>query len=646
MKKIIIFLMLFFPIVCLAASANEILINEVAWMGSTISANDEWFELYNNTQNEIDLTNWILQANDGSPKIILSGKISTQNYYLLERTDDETVPNVSADLIYSGSLSNDGEWLKLFDSDNNLINEINAQSGWPGGENETKKTLERVNQTWQTSSLINGTPKSQNSIQDNETTSTPEIINDNTIEADEVGAPSIANNNLIVEINKGDLIINEVLPNPIGPDDQNEFIEIKNVSNKNINLDGYYLKTANQQKYTLGPTVLFSNNYLTLFRSQTNLALNNNKEKIILYSPNNKIINEVSLTSAEAEGKSFQKNYNPENSNKFCWDQPTPSQDNYCNYLILPTVIINGPKTAQINEFLTFDGSDSFDPKNRNLKYIWSFGDGRIAQGIIAYQIYLQPGNYDISLKAIIDEIASSTEILKIKVSAKDSENNKLKSTSTPATENQLFLSTSTEKFNFKNFPNIFISEFLPDPKEDEANNEFIELYSNEDYPVNLGGFYLDDSENKNRPYKIPENTIIKPGQYLAFFRQQTKIALNNDIDEVRLLSPKNEAIDLAKYEKAKTNVSFILDENFSWQPSLTPTPGEINVINQPEEKSEIKPSSTPKILGAQNSIEQNNQESNSIQDNKNYIRYIFALVAGLMAIALVIFYKYKKTID
>jgi hypothetical protein len=43
MKRISIFLLLFFIIGTRVASAN-IIINEVAWMGTTASANAEWIE--------------------------------------------------------------------------------------------------------------------------------------------------------------------------------------------------------------------------------------------------------------------------------------------------------------------------------------------------------------------------------------------------------------------------------------------------------------------------------------------------------------------------------------------------------------------------------------------------------------------------
>ncbi|MCR4407064.1 MAG: lamin tail domain-containing protein [Anaerolineae bacterium] len=97
----------------LAHRAGDVVINEVAWMGTAASAQDEWIELRNNTDQDIDLNGWTLAAADGSPTIALTGTIPAGGYYLLERTDDTTVSNIPADQVYTGDLNNNGEVLVL-----------------------------------------------------------------------------------------------------------------------------------------------------------------------------------------------------------------------------------------------------------------------------------------------------------------------------------------------------------------------------------------------------------------------------------------------------------------------------------------------------------------------------------------------------
>ena len=60
--------LLLWPIL-LGAEEPTILINEIAWMGTENSGTDEWIELYNSTDSEVNLTGWRLEAVDGSPKI-------------------------------------------------------------------------------------------------------------------------------------------------------------------------------------------------------------------------------------------------------------------------------------------------------------------------------------------------------------------------------------------------------------------------------------------------------------------------------------------------------------------------------------------------------------------------------------------------
>lgn len=97
-----------------AANSLDVVINEIAWMGTEISYNDEWIELYNNSNSPINLEGWILKAEDGSPETILEGIMPGYGFHLLERTDDTSVPSVIADQIYTGALKNGGEFFKTF----------------------------------------------------------------------------------------------------------------------------------------------------------------------------------------------------------------------------------------------------------------------------------------------------------------------------------------------------------------------------------------------------------------------------------------------------------------------------------------------------------------------------------------------------
>ena len=114
--------------------------SEIAWMGTEVSANDEWIELYNPNDFSVDLSGWTIATPDSDFEILLSDVIDPLDYFLLERTDDESVPDIDADQIYTGALSNDGVHLQLINSFETIIDEIDL---WHSGDNESKATMAR-----------------------------------------------------------------------------------------------------------------------------------------------------------------------------------------------------------------------------------------------------------------------------------------------------------------------------------------------------------------------------------------------------------------------------------------------------------------------------------------------------------------------
>lgn len=136
----------------------NVIINEIAWMGTEVSANDEWIELYNTSSSSVTLDGWTLRADDGAPEISLFGVIAANGYFLLERSDDNSAPP-SADLLYTGGLGNDGESIVLRDLTDTIIDTVSFASGWPAGDNTTKETMQRIGTAWQTGTA---TPRAAN----------------------------------------------------------------------------------------------------------------------------------------------------------------------------------------------------------------------------------------------------------------------------------------------------------------------------------------------------------------------------------------------------------------------------------------------------------------------------------------------------
>lgn len=217
---------------------NKAVINEIAWMGGVNSANNEWIELKNISGMEMDLSGWQVLDKDSQIKIIFGDgdKIHAGGIYLLERTDDETVPNVKADKIYAGNLNNENEALYLFNKDCQLEDRAEADVNWPAGDNGSKRTMERkFDFNWQTSAAYGGTPGSENSAGYAEyhftggggAANQPESSLAQSTSSSAVILPKI----LITEIQIG---------SASGTDD--DFIELYNQEAASIDVAGYQLK--------------------------------------------------------------------------------------------------------------------------------------------------------------------------------------------------------------------------------------------------------------------------------------------------------------------------------------------------------------------------------------------------------------------
>lgn len=148
-------------------SHQGVILNEVAWMGTAVSANDEWIELKNISGAVFDIADWQLLDQGEQIKITFpaGSKIPAGGYMLLERTDDSSVPNATADLIYSGALSNTNDGLRLFNAQCSLVDEVLANPDWSAGNATDRLTMERDASGfgWHTTTQYGGTPRRENS---------------------------------------------------------------------------------------------------------------------------------------------------------------------------------------------------------------------------------------------------------------------------------------------------------------------------------------------------------------------------------------------------------------------------------------------------------------------------------------------------
>lgn len=207
-------------------ASSTIVISEIAWMGNASSSANEWIELVNATSSPVDLIGWTLSIQTGTTTstITLKGSIDAAGYFLMERTDDASVPDVAGDLFYTGALSNEGALLILRDPTGAIISQAGALgSPWPAGDNTTKKTMQLVGNAW-----VSAAP-------------TPRALN-------QADAP----------LALPPILINEVAWMGTVGASGDEWLELKNTTSTSINLAGWEFRFAKNASSTPESIIVFS----------------------------------------------------------------------------------------------------------------------------------------------------------------------------------------------------------------------------------------------------------------------------------------------------------------------------------------------------------------------------------------------------
>jgi len=386
------------------------------------------------------------------------------------------------------------------------------------------------------------------------------------------------------ETNSSGLVINEIMYDAEGKDDNKEWLEVKNLTGEEFDLSdlkiidhkGNHPLPKEISKLPPNGFFIFAHNAEQFLLDYPNieclvidgtLDLLNNGETIKIVKKTEEVF---SLTYSSADGgagdgktlerkekdglfvlqASQEKGGTPGRENSL-WqevlppaeEEPTeetpgtapPAETDPESFAPLKADI--GPDiTALVGQKIAFDTKLCAG----QVKYIfWNFGDGASLTGKETTEhAYLFPGKYLASL-TVGDGAAELTDFRAVTILAGE----------------------------------IEISEFLAQAPEADAENEWIELFNNSASPVFLDGWMLDDEEKGSSPFVFPKNSLIPEKSYLVLSRQTTKIALNNDGDAVRLLLPDKEVFQEIKYEKAAKGkcASIFKDQDFYWTDFCTP---------------------------------------------------------------------------
>ena len=117
----------------------------------------------------------------------------------------------------------------------------------------------------------------------------------------------------------------------------------------------------------------------------------------------------------------------------------------------------------------------------------------------------------------------------------------------------------------------VYLNEILPNPKDDEEKEEFIELVNGDSEPIDLFGWTIRDG-SKTGKYFFKEHVELESGKYFAIYRPDSKITLNNSSESVTLYNPQGKITSSVSYDKSTEDASYSFDgKNWKWSKYLTP---------------------------------------------------------------------------
>ncbi len=275
-----------------AAETGNVLLNEVAWMGSGEDSKREWIELKNSSSSAISLTGWELLDKSGKIDVHFDKDdlIPSHGFHVVSRGSD-----------FTGTINNSDEALYLFDANCRLQDMVAANSKWPAGNTKQWMTAERnPDLSWHTSQSVGGTPGRENSAAVN-------TLNKNAHDIATDASESVPSAIRISEVMAG-----------AKNDSDFEFVELYNPSDASILLTGLSLKKRSSSgtestlvsESRLNGKMLPAHSYLLLANEKgyvgsvdadavwpSSYSLSGNNNGIVIYGMQHTVIDSISWDS-------------------------------------------------------------------------------------------------------------------------------------------------------------------------------------------------------------------------------------------------------------------------------------------------------------------------------------------------------------
>ena len=331
-----------------------------------------------------------------------------------------------------------------------------------------------------------------------------------------------------------DIIITEFLPNPSGEETEDEFIELYNNENKEVNLNGWILKDNGSEKGYLINTDLIvgSKKYLAIYRNNFDFSLNNSENEVIFLLDSKN----TSIDSVEYKGCKEDVSWNFDGKK---WRQSkflTPGEENRLNNL--PEIKLKIDKDIYENIYAEFE-VEAKDKDKDKLKIVWDFGDGHKSYLEKTRHKYEKEGNYLASVKV---SDGSEDALKNFKVAAKKYPHQEVK-----------------------------IVEIMPNPKGLDSEGEWIRVKNNSNKVVDLKGWSVATGATEKTLVNHPVYNSIKiePGEERKIKREDSYFSLGNKQAYVELRYPDGKVAHSLKYKEKETigdNSIFQKEKGKKWR--------------------------------------------------------------------------------
>jgi hypothetical protein len=158
---------------------TNIVINEIMYKCNDERDSEDWIELYNAGEKDMDISGWIMKDDNNEHSFTIPDNtiLEKDGYLVLCRENEAFSENYPEILNYTGEFEfglGENDMVRLFDKNGTLIDmvEYSYQSPWPGNSNGTGYSLELNNpvldnnraENWQSSYQKYGTPGEKNSV--------------------------------------------------------------------------------------------------------------------------------------------------------------------------------------------------------------------------------------------------------------------------------------------------------------------------------------------------------------------------------------------------------------------------------------------------------------------------------------------------